>query len=90
MKTCSIIDYFSRPWFALVLILLIGFLAYSNIYQVPFVFDGVLQIEDKATIKGGPADWTNFVHTPGKGHCAMPAHPSKGGTESGDTASCRR
>jgi Flp pilus assembly protein TadD len=57
MKTCSIIDYFSRPWFALVLILLIGFLAYSNIYQAPFAFDGVLHIEDKAKIR----DLSNFL-----------------------------
>ena len=38
-------------WLAVILIPLAVAILYSNVYQVPFVFDGVMQIEDKARIR---------------------------------------
>ena len=42
--------YLSNPWLALILIMLVTLLIYSNIYRAPFVFDDITQIEDKSTI----------------------------------------
>ena len=43
--------YLSNPWLALILIMLVTLLIYSNIYRAPFVFDDIPQIEDKSTIR---------------------------------------
>ena len=43
--------YLSNPWLALILIMLVTLLIYSNIYTAPFVFDDLPQIEDKSTIR---------------------------------------
>ena len=41
----------SSPWVACFFITLVAVVIYSNIYRAPFVFDGVLQIEDKPKIR---------------------------------------
>ena len=46
MKNCL-----SSPWPALILITLLAAIVYSNIYQSPFVFDDVKQIEEKVEIR---------------------------------------
>ena len=51
MKACTIGNYLRNSWLALILIALVAVANYSNIYRVPFVFDGVMQIEDKVKIR---------------------------------------
>ena len=41
----------SNSWVALSIILIVTATIYSNIYKAPFVFDGVIQIEEKAKIR---------------------------------------
>jgi len=51
MKNHQRIDWLSNPWIALGLIALVSVIIYSNIYQAPFVFDDVQQIEKSMKIR---------------------------------------
>ena len=51
MKSKSLSLKFADPGFAVVLIVAITLLIYSNTYKGPFVFDGIVQIENKEKIQ---------------------------------------
>ena len=51
MKSKSLSFKFADPGFAVVLIVAITLLIYSNTYKGPFVFDGTVQIENKEKIQ---------------------------------------
>jgi len=51
MKARTIANYLKNSWLALILIALVAVSIYSNIYRGPFVFDGVMHIEDKVKIR---------------------------------------
>ena len=61
MKSKSTSGAFKSPWVALILIAGIALVIYSNTYQVPFVFDGKVQIEKKEKIR----DLENYVSLKG-------------------------
>jgi len=51
MKSDAVESRLMNLWIALLLIASVGAVIYSNIYRVPFVFDGIRQIEDKPKIR---------------------------------------
>ena len=51
MENSRIGNKLTRPWIALILIAFVALVIYSNIYETPFVFDDINQVEDKATIR---------------------------------------
>jgi tetratricopeptide (TPR) repeat protein len=51
MKSNLITNRVTTTWLAFVFIIIVGVVIYSNIYQVPFIFDGIMQIEDKVKIR---------------------------------------
>jgi len=51
MGANTVTSRISSPWFACFLVTLVAVLIYSNIYRVPFVFDGTVQIVDKVQIR---------------------------------------
>jgi len=51
-----------KPAFHILAIIAIGFLAYSNTFQVPFAFDDQLVIEQNLGIKTlGRIDWVSLL-----------------------------
>jgi protein O-mannosyl-transferase len=40
-----------NPWLSVIILALVTIIIYSNIYNAPFVFDDIIQIEDKAKIR---------------------------------------
>ena len=61
MKFESVKNALANPWFALILIAVTTFAIYSNVYDVPFIFDGKIQIEDKMKIR----DLNNYASLKG-------------------------
>ena len=61
MKPKSPSFIFASPWAAMILIAAITLMIYSNIYSVPFVFDGTVQIENKEKIR----DLENYISLKG-------------------------
>ncbi len=57
MQSNMVTNSIKSPWLAFVFITLVTVAIYSSIYDTPFVFDGVLQIEDKAKIR----DLSNYL-----------------------------
>ncbi len=51
MKSKSLSILVANPWSAVILIAAITLVIYSNVYSVPFVFDGTVQIENKEKIR---------------------------------------
>ncbi len=51
MKSKSLPIMFASPWFAVILIAAVTLVIYSNAYRVPFVFDGIVQVENKEKIR---------------------------------------
>ena len=50
VESHDLTKHLSKPWLALILIMLFTLVIYSNIFKAPFVFDDITQIEDKSTI----------------------------------------
>ena len=51
MKVFALMAHLKRCWLPLFLIALVAAVAYSNIYDVPFAFDGKGQIEEKTKLR---------------------------------------
>ena len=51
MKFSSSVRLLASPFFASLMIVITGLVIYSNVYDVPFVFDGKYQIEDNTRIR---------------------------------------
>ena len=51
MKNTKFTDKLRKPWVAVIILALVTVIIYSNIYDAPFVFDDIIQIEDKTKIR---------------------------------------
>ncbi|MFH1954845.1 MAG: tetratricopeptide repeat protein [Pseudomonadota bacterium] len=51
MKSSLVKNTVTRPWFAFVIITIVGLVVYSNIYRAPFVFDDLQQIDENVKIR---------------------------------------
>ncbi|MGM0428447.1 MAG: tetratricopeptide repeat protein [Thermodesulfobacteriota bacterium] len=51
MKNTKLTDKLGSPWVAIIILAFVTLFIYSNIYNAPFVFDDLVQIEDKTKIR---------------------------------------
>ena len=51
VKNTKLTDKLGSPWVAIIILAFVTLFIYSNIYHAPFVFDDLVQIEDKTKIR---------------------------------------